>query len=79
MKELILVEEFKRCVHADIKTHLDEQHAETLTEAATMADDYSLTHKRLIRKAFYLQLQGRRMVLKNLQLHQAMQMKLQNL
>ena len=50
LKELILVEEFKRCVHPDIRTHLDEQHVETLAEASTKADDYSLTHKRLMNR-----------------------------
>ena len=41
----MLIEEFKRCVHLDIKTHLDERKVESLNEAAVMADDYSLTHK----------------------------------
>ena len=45
LKELILVEEFKQCVHADIKTHLDETKVETVKNAATIADDYALTHK----------------------------------
>lgn len=50
LKELVLVEEFKRCVHADIRTHLDEQHVDTLAKASTMADDYSLTHKKLMNR-----------------------------
>ena len=45
LKQLILVEEFKRCLGADIKTYLDEKDAGTLFKAATLADDYSLTHK----------------------------------
>ncbi|KAL5022408.1 hypothetical protein ScPMuIL_001563, partial [Solemya velum] len=45
LRQLLLIEEFKRCVHTNIKTHLDERKVETLSEAATMADDYALTHK----------------------------------
>ena len=45
LRQLLLIEEFKRCVHSDIKTHLDERKVDTLNEAAVMADDYSLTHK----------------------------------
>ena len=45
LRQLLLVEEFKQCIHSDIRTHLDEHKIETLTEAATMADDFSLTHK----------------------------------
>ncbi|XP_069102169.1 uncharacterized protein [Argopecten irradians] len=45
LRQLLLIEEFKRCVHINIKTHLDERKVETLSEAATMADDYALTQK----------------------------------
>ena len=47
LRQLVLVEEFKSCVHADIKTHLDENATKikNLHEAATMADDYGLTQK----------------------------------
>ena len=45
LRELMLVEEFKRCVHADIRTHLDESKVTSLNEVATRADDYALTHK----------------------------------
>ena len=45
LRQLVLIEEFKRCVHADIKTHLDERDVNTLQDAATSADDYALTHK----------------------------------
>ena len=44
-EQLILIEQFKQCVHPDIKTHLDERDINDLHEAATVADDYSLTHK----------------------------------
>ena len=45
LRHLILLEEFQQCVHLDIRTYLDEHKAETLAQAATMADDYALTHK----------------------------------
>ena len=45
LKDLMLVEEFKRCVKDDIKSYLDEKDASTLREAAKFADEYSLTHK----------------------------------
>jgi len=45
LRELFLVEEFKRCIHVDIRTFINEQQAKTLTDAARLADDFSLTHK----------------------------------
>ena len=45
LRQLILVEEFKRCVPSSVRTFIDEQKAETLENAARLADDYSLTHK----------------------------------
>ena len=45
LRQLVLVEEFKRCLHSDIKVHLDEQKVATLQNAAVLADDFSLTHK----------------------------------
>ena len=45
LKQLMLVEEFKRCIQSDVKTFLDEKQVETLEEAARLADDYYLTHK----------------------------------
>ena len=45
LRQLILVEEFKSCVHSDIKTHLDESKVDTPNQAATIADDYAITHK----------------------------------
>ena len=46
LKEIILIEQFKRRVSEDIKTYLDEKDAKTLSEAAILADEYALTHKR---------------------------------
>lgn len=50
MRELMLVEEFKRCIPKEIKTHLDEQRILTLHDAAISADNYFLTHKSLVLK-----------------------------
>ena len=45
LRQLVLVEEFKRCIQSDVKTFLDEKQVETLEEAARLADDYYLTYK----------------------------------
>ena len=45
LRQLMLVEEFKRCISSDIKSFLDEKQVETLEAAARLADDYALTHK----------------------------------
>ena len=41
----VFIEEFKRCIHHDIRTFLDDQKADTLENASHLADDYALTHK----------------------------------
>ena len=43
LRQLMLVEEFKRCIQSDVKTFLCEKQVETLEEAARLADDYYLT------------------------------------
>ena len=45
LRQLALVEEFKRCIQSDVKTFLDEKQVETLEEATSLADDYYPTHK----------------------------------
>ena len=45
LRQLVLVEEFKSCLPINIKTYVDEQKADNLQQAATLADDYSLTHR----------------------------------
>ena len=45
LRQLMLVEEFKRCINSDVKTFLDEKEVETLEKAARLAGDYTLTHK----------------------------------
>ena len=44
--QLLLIEEFKKSLPSEVKTYLDEKKAETLSQAATVADDYVLTHKK---------------------------------
>ena len=45
LRQLMLVEEFQRCINSDVKSFLDEKEVETLEKAARLADDYTLTHK----------------------------------
>ena len=45
LRQLMLVEEFKRCINSDVKAFLDEIEVETLDFAARLVDDYSLTYK----------------------------------
>ena len=45
LRQLMLVEEFKRCINSDVKSFLDEKEVETLEKAARLAVDYTLTHK----------------------------------
>ena len=51
LRQVILIEEFKRCVRDDIKTSLDEQKVENLAKAAAYADDYALTYKSTFNKS----------------------------
>ncbi|XP_066988204.1 uncharacterized protein [Macrobrachium rosenbergii] len=45
LKELVLVEEFKRCVPDKLKVHLEELKIDTLQEVAIASDEYYLSHK----------------------------------
>ena len=45
LRQLILIEKFKRCIHSDVQTFIDEQKAETLEDAAQLADEFLLSHK----------------------------------
>ena len=47
LRQLLLLEEFKNCLPNEVKTYLDEHKVESLQRAATLADDYALTHKRI--------------------------------
>lgn len=42
LKELVLVEEFKRCIHADVATYLDDRKVATLVEAVQHSFNQSL-------------------------------------
>ena len=45
LRDLVLLEEFKRCINNDICTFINEQKPKDLTTASRLADEYSLTHK----------------------------------
>ena len=47
LRQLMLVEEFKRCINSDVKAFLNEREVENLETAARLADDYSLTRLHL--------------------------------
>ena len=50
IRELMLVEEFKSCSPIEVRTHLEEQKVNNLMNAATIADNYVLTHKSIVNK-----------------------------
>ena len=43
--ELVLVEQFRETLPENLTTYLSERSAQTLAEAAVLADEYALTHK----------------------------------
>uniref|UniRef100_A0A3B3CNQ8 SCAN box domain-containing protein n=1 Tax=Oryzias melastigma TaxID=30732 RepID=A0A3B3CNQ8_ORYME len=45
LRELILLEEFKRSLPERLVVYLNEQKVNTVTSAAVLADEYTLTHK----------------------------------
>nr|XP_055067825.1 uncharacterized protein LOC129449084 [Misgurnus anguillicaudatus] len=45
LRELILMEEFKRCVPTAVTVYLNEHKVSKLSEAALMADEFVLTHR----------------------------------
>ena len=45
LRQLILMEEFKRCIQSNIRTFIDEQKVETLEDAARLVDEFSLSDK----------------------------------
>lgn len=45
VRELMLLEAFKNCVSEKIVVYLNEQKVTTLQQAATLADEFALTHK----------------------------------
>ena len=45
LRQLLLVEEFKRCINSDVRSFLDEKEVEFLEKADRSAEDYTLTLK----------------------------------
>ena len=45
MRDLILLEEFKKCLPERIVVYLTEQKESSVTKAAVLADEFILTHK----------------------------------
>lgn len=45
LQELVLLEEFKKCLPERIVVYLNEQKVASLAEAAVLADEFVLTHK----------------------------------
>ena len=45
--QLLLIEEFKNCLPNKIKAYLNENKVQNLHWAATLADDYTLTHQKV--------------------------------
>ena len=45
LRELILLEEFKKCLPDRVVVYLNEQKVDRLSSAAVLADEYALTHK----------------------------------
>ncbi|XP_078334126.1 uncharacterized protein LOC144625791 [Crassostrea virginica] len=59
LRQLLLLEEFKQCVHYDLKTHLDDKNIDTLQNAAIASDNYSLNHKKSFKGPNIAHFQGR--------------------
>ena len=52
LRELILMEEFKKCLSERIVVYLNEQKVNSLSAAAVLADEYVLTHKPVFSPVF---------------------------
>ena len=48
LRQLILMEEFKNCVPDKVATYINEQKVSNVSDAATLADEYVLTHKEFL-------------------------------
>uniref|UniRef100_A0A669E575 SCAN box domain-containing protein n=1 Tax=Oreochromis niloticus TaxID=8128 RepID=A0A669E575_ORENI len=51
LKELLLLEEFKKCLPDQVVIYLNEQKVTSLAKAAVMADEFTLTHKTIFSAA----------------------------
>ena len=45
LRQLLLMEEFKRCVHDDFKVFLNEMQIDTAYDVTTLTDEYALPHQ----------------------------------
>ena len=45
LEELVLLEQFKVSIHSDVRTYLDENNINQVSEACKLADNYSTIHK----------------------------------
>jgi len=45
LRDLILIEEFKKSTSVELRVFLDERNPENLIQAARMADEYAITHR----------------------------------
>ena len=45
VRQLVLIEEFKWCIHSGIRTFINDQKAGTLEDAAQLAVEFSLSHE----------------------------------
>ena len=48
---MILLEQFKNCVHPYIKNHITENKAPTLQKELEVADEFFLTYKHIFQKS----------------------------
>ncbi len=58
IRELILLEEFKNCVPANIVVYLNEQKVTSLANAAVLADEFVLTHKNVFSSGATVKMQA---------------------
>ena len=52
LREVVLLEEFKKSVTFSVRSHLDDHKVTNVKKAAMMADEYELTHKNHNRPTF---------------------------
>ena len=45
LRQVILLEDFKNSINANLKVYIDERKPASLNEAATLVDEYSLIHQ----------------------------------
>ena len=63
LRQLILAEEFLNCVPEEIRVHMGERKNDLSYEMATLADEYTLTHRKT-KERIYTGSQGSTMKIK---------------